>query len=188
MRWLRAEAFLWFFRQSTSVDYSTVKRESFMLAKNKSGWSLLKYLDITEDDICKYKNVTGSYVVLIVGDKVVVGFNNWRDQWELPSGGIEEGETARQAAIRELYEETHQVIDQLDFKGLIKVIDPKGCTKYQAVFAGCKKELNPFIHEENDEMEKICLWDMKESIGYVDECDKKIVEIVYRSFNPTKFK
>ena len=36
----------------------------------------------------------------------------------------------------------------------------------------------PFIHKENDEMEKIYLWDMKEDIGYVDECDINIVEII----------
>lgn len=154
--------------------------ERVMLAKNRSGWTLLEYLDITESDICKYNNITGAYVILMIGDKLVVGFNSWRNQWELPSGGIEEGETARQAAIRELYEETHQNIEELDFKGLIKVEDPKGYTKYQAVFAGCQNELSPFIHAENDQMEKIYLWDMKENIGYVDECDKKIVEIVYR--------
>lgn len=121
-----------------------------MLAKNRSGWTLLEYLDITESDICKYNNITGAYVILMIGDKLVVGFNSWRNQWELPSGGIEEGETARQAAIRELYEETHQNIEELDFKGLIKVEDPKGYTKYQAVFAGCQNELSPFIHAEND--------------------------------------
>jgi hypothetical protein len=27
-------------------------------------------------------------------------------------------------------------------------------------------------------MEKLYLWDMKEQIGYVDECDVKIAEIV----------
>lgn len=149
-----------------------------MLAKNKSGWTLLEYLDIVESDICKYQNVTGSYAILMIKDKFLVGFNNWRNQWELPSGGIEEGETARQAAIRELYEETHQKNEELNFKGLIKVEDPKGKIKYQAIFVGYQSELSPFIHEENDEMEKIYLWDMKENIGYVDECDKKIVEIV----------
>ena len=73
-----------------------------MLAKNKSGWTLLEYLDISESDIPKYRNITGAYAILMVGEKYVVGFNIWRNQWEFPSGGIEEGETARQAAIKAL--------------------------------------------------------------------------------------
>ena len=149
-----------------------------MLAKNKSGWKLLEYLDVNESDICKYPNITGSYAILIINDKFVIGFNSWRNQWEFPSGGIEEGETARQAAVRELYEETHQKNEELIFKGLIKAEDPNGIIKHQVIFVCYQDELSPFIHEENDEMEKIYLWDMKEDIGYVDECDIKIVDIV----------
>ena len=45
-------------------------------------------------------------------------------------------------------------------------------------FVGWQNEIVPFEHGKNDEMEKIMLWDMKEDIGYVDECDVKIVQIV----------
>lgn len=53
--------------------------------------------------------------------------------------------------------------------------------KYQAIFIGEKNTLLPFIHKNNDEFEKIYLWDMKENIGYFDECDKKIAEILYQN-------
>lgn len=149
-----------------------------MLAKNKTGWTLLEYLDIGEDDIEKYQNVTGAYAILKIADKYVVGYNSWRKQWEFPAGGIDEGETAREAAIRELFEETHQKNEDLDFKGLFKVEDAKGKRKYQAIFLCTQDRLIPFEHSEGDEMEKIMLWDMKEDIGYVDECDVKIVEMV----------
>ena len=149
-----------------------------MLAKNKSGWTLLEYIDIEEKDIDKYENVTGAYAILKIADKYVVGYNDWRNQWEFPAGGIDEGETARDAAIRELYEETYQKNDTLEFKGLFKVEDAKGKIKYQAVFVGEQDELSPFQYKENDEMDEIKLWDMKEDIGYVDECDVKIVQMV----------
>ena len=149
-----------------------------MLAQNKSGWTLLEYLNILEKDISMYENVTGSYAIIMVGDKLLVGYNGWRKQWEIPAGGIEENETPRQAAIRELYEETHQQNSDLIFKGLFKVKDARGVLKYQAVFVGKMEELTPFLHVKGDEMEKLYLWDMKEQIGYVDECDVKIAEIV----------
>lgn len=149
-----------------------------MLAKNKSGWKLLEYIDIREEDIEKYPNVTGAYAILKVGDKYVVGYNGWRKQWEFPAGGIDVGETAREAAIRELYEETHQRNEQLEFRGLFKVEDAKGHIKYQAIFTCQQNELMSFEHTEVDEMNEIMLWDMKEDIGYVDECDVKIVQMI----------
>lgn len=152
--------------------------EESMLAKNKSGWKLLEYVDIKEKDIEKYSNVTGAYAILKVGDKYVVGYNGWRKQWEFPAGGIDEGETAREAVIRELYEETHQRNEQLIFRGLFKVEDAKGNIKYQAIFTCQQDELIPFEHTEFDEMNEIMLWDMKEDIGYVDECDVKIVQML----------
>ena len=113
-----------------------------------------------------------------VADKYVVGYNSWRKQWEFPTGGIDSGETAREAAIRELYEETHQRNEQLEFRGLFKVEDAKGQIKYQAIFTCQQGELIPFGHTENDEMTEIRLWDMQEDIGYVDECDAKIVQML----------
>ena len=149
-----------------------------MLVKNKMGWKLIEYIDIEEKDIEQYPNVTGAYAILKIADKYVVGYNAWRKQWEFPAGGIEEGETAREAAIRELYEETHQKNAMLEFKGLFKVEDAKGIIKYQAIFVCYQEELLPFEHNDNDEMNEIKLWDMQEEIGYVDECDVKIVQMV----------
>ena len=77
-----------------------------------------------------------------------------------------------------MFEETHQKNVELKFKGLFKVEDAKGKIKYQAIFVCYQAELQPFIHNDNDEMNEIRLWDMYEDIGYVDECDVKIVQMV----------
>jgi 8-oxo-dGTP pyrophosphatase MutT (NUDIX family) len=45
-------------------------------------------------------------VVMTHEGKVLMIFNRWRQEWELPGGMIEAGETPRQAAFRELLEET----------------------------------------------------------------------------------
>lgn len=151
-----------------------------MLARNKSGWTLLEYIDIEEKNIDKYQNVTGAYAILKIADKYVIGYNGWRKQWEFPAGGIDDGETAREAAIRELFEETHQKVEDLEFKGLFKVEDAKGKIKYQAIFVCEHDELLTFEHTKDDEMDEIRLWDLQEDIGYVDECDVKIVQMVCR--------
>lgn len=38
-------------------------------------------------------------------------------------------------------------------------------------------ELTPFEKQDGDERDEIMLWDLKEDIGYVDECDLKMVEM-----------
>ena len=91
-----------------------------MIAKNKSGWVLHEHIKITENEISEYPNVTGAYAIVKIHDKYLIGYNRWRGQWEFPAGGIEEGESARQAAIRELFEETHQSGVELEFRGLFK--------------------------------------------------------------------
>jgi 8-oxo-dGTP diphosphatase len=47
-----------------------------------------------------------SLVVVRFEGAVLMVFNGWRGEWELPGGMREPGETARQAAVRELAEET----------------------------------------------------------------------------------
>lgn len=148
-----------------------------VLAKNKFGWTLLEYLNIDEDEISNFDNVTGAFAVINVNGKYLIGYTSWRNQWEFPAGGIEKGETAREAAERELFEETHQKCKNLEFRGLFKIMKPDGEIKYQAVFLGFQDELVSFEKTDGDEMDKLMLWDLKEDIGYVDECDLKIVEL-----------
>ena len=148
-----------------------------MLAKNKSGWVLLEHLNIKEEEIGNYENVTGAFSIVTVDSQYIICYNKWRQQWEFCGGGIEPGETAREAAIRELFEETHQRASELTFRGISRMQKPTGEICYQAVFTGVVERLEPFVATDEDEMSDIMLWDLEENIGYVDECDLKIVEM-----------
>lgn len=148
-----------------------------ILARNRSGWSLLEVKNIEEWEMDNYNRVTGAYAIVCIKGRYLIGFNNWRKQWEFPAGGIEEGEAPKAAAERELWEETHQQVSSFEFKGLAKVMAPDGEIRYQAVYLGHKDELQNFIKQDNDEMDKIMLWDLKEDIGYFDECDLEILKL-----------
>lgn len=149
-----------------------------MQVENKGGYKLLEYLNINEEDINKYENITSAGVVFEVDGKYLIGWNNWRKQWELAVGGIEKGETPREAATRELFEEMHQKVDCLEFKGLFKKERPTGKIVYTAIYYTTKDKIAEFIKNDLDENDKIMLWDLKEDIGYVDEIDKEIIKLV----------
>ena len=71
-------------------------------------------LDLDAEPLCPL-----ALVVLLSPQGTLFGLNRWRRCWELPGGMIESGETAREAAARELDEETHVAIsaDDLAYLG-----------------------------------------------------------------------
>lgn len=149
------------------------------LAENKWGLALIDFIKISEEEMLdnkEYKPITGSLILVKCKNKYLIAFNKWRKQWELPAGGIEQGETPRQGAVRELYEETSQKADDICFKGLFKIYDKsRDIIKYQAIYCGCIEKLDAFA--ENVEMKEIMLWDLKTEIGVFDEVDIKMIEL-----------
>jgi len=125
--------------------------------------------------------LTHALIVVKCQEKYLFLHNKWRNSWELPGGVIEEGETARQCVIRELFEETNQKVDEdeVTFKGLMKFrLQPSfhgpERTEYGALFSSELIQLDDFI--ENDEARSIILWNGVSDIGHVAEIDKKLIE------------
>ena len=86
----------------------------------------------------------------------------------------------RNAIKRELFEETHQEVDYLEFKGLFKKTRPTGEIVYTAIYYTNKDQISEFIKNDLDENDKIMLWDLEEDIGYVDEIDNEIIKILQK--------
>jgi 8-oxo-dGTP diphosphatase len=142
--------------------------------KNNSKYEFLEFIELIEEELMEVKPLSGSFVIAKNGDRVLLCFNNFRNQWELPAGKREEGETPRDCAIRELYEETTQTIEHLEFIGLMRLKNKQtGEIKCNPVYYGALHELQPFI--ENDETSEITLWKQNEEIGYIDEADKNLL-------------
>ncbi len=149
--------------------------------KNASNIELLEYYDIQEEELYKNKNTmpSSAYAIIEIQGKFLIGYNKYREQWEFPAGKIESGELAIEAARRELYEETHQIVDKLNFCGMFKIYDKtKKEYRFRAVYNGQVDSLMEFDAWENDEMLSVRVWDFCDKSIYVDQVDTKMVEIL----------
>ncbi|WP_177182658.1 NUDIX domain-containing protein [Paenibacillus sp. OV219] len=108
-------------------------------------------------------------------------FNKWSRSWELPGGVIESGESARECAIRELYEETNQIAADVALMGLMKFdLQPSfhgpERTEYGALYYAKLDVVRDFV--ENDEAAKIIWWNGITDIGDIAIIDRKLIEFV----------
>ncbi|RLQ89909.1 NUDIX hydrolase [Planomicrobium sp. Y74] len=148
-----------------------------MNTTKNNGFGFLDFIVIKEEEIKDYAPIAGSFAVISCDDKVLMVYNVWREQWELPAGRREGDETEKECAIRELYEETGQYISELEFKGLLELENiSDGSVKYNPVFAGSTAKLQPFL--KNDETSEMKLWDRSGELGVIDEMDLKILDYV----------
>jgi 8-oxo-dGTP pyrophosphatase MutT (NUDIX family) len=88
---------------------------------DQAGNALVDFRVIEESDLPDADgpiSLPASLVVVTFGHAVLTIFDRWRREWELPGGMREPGETARQAAIRELSEETGIHTTDLAFAAL----------------------------------------------------------------------
>ncbi len=77
--------------------------------RDRAGNVLLAVCHVAETDLARLSTVVpvpASLVVVVHAAAVLMMFDSRRHQWELPGGMREPGETSRQAAARELGEET----------------------------------------------------------------------------------
>jgi len=119
--------------------------------------------------------LTHALVIVRCKGKTLFVHDTWKDEWELPGGSMEPGETARQCAVRELAEETGQHVDDLEFKGLMKFrLKPDDRIEYGALYSANLAHLSRF--QPNKEIDRIVLWDLVSDIGPTAEIDIRLVE------------
>ena len=76
-----------------------------MLAIDQAGNKLLEFIEVNEDVATEFSPITVCLLVVKMGKDYLMGFNHWRKCWEIFGGCPEEGETMREAMVREAKEE-----------------------------------------------------------------------------------
>jgi len=156
------------------------------IAVNRHGIALLEYSSISESELESdvYKPLLITFMTIRHESNILLVHHRQRDSWELPGGHIEGTESARECAIRELFEETGQRIDSLDFRAVLKYHAPPDSGIYLSIHHGIyygtlfSGELPlPAPFRENDEIAKIMFWDGKTNIGYIDEIDRTVIRL-----------
>lgn len=156
---------------------SILKDVITLTVTKNNGFEFIEFIYTKEIEINSYQPLAGSFAVIKCEGKTLLCYNSWRNQWEIPAGQREDYETPKECAIRELYEETGQVVTDLNFIGLLKVKNKmNGIMKFNPVYSTSIEKLQPF--KENEETTEIKLWDLNEEIGYIDEVDLKIFDYV----------
>lgn len=83
---------------------------------------MVEVITIGEDEVMKqFSPVTHCLAVVIVDGEYLLGWNNWRKEWEIFGGCIEEGESPRDCIVRECQEELGISDMQIDYIGLMRL-------------------------------------------------------------------
>ena len=77
-----------------------------MLVKDSKENELLEIIEVSEvEEMKNYAPVNHALLVVKIGEEYLLGFNKWRQNWEIFGGCMEEGESLRECIIREAKEE-----------------------------------------------------------------------------------
>lgn len=150
-----------------------MSRVTLLPVEQEDGCRLLSFDRVSEQHLARLDPsvpLTASLVVIWDAEECLLVFNRFRQAWELPGGMIDPGESAREAAIRELREESGQHAASLDFAGLAKVwYAPGKRLEYLAIYRGSVVARRPFV--VNDEMSQSMWWHPRNQLRDLNAID-----------------
>ena len=94
---------------------------------------------------------------------MLLGLNVGRKQWELPGGAVEPGESAHEAAFRELAEETGIRVDRVAHVARAEFMFESEATMHLAAVFSLLLDGAPDL-VENDELSSFMWWDPRAEV------------------------
>lgn len=125
-----------------------------MIYKNEAGLELLNFWDVnsqyTPDPMIP---LTFVIVAARYADHWVLIYNQHRNRWEIPGGGILPDEMPLDCARREFYEETSQIAGEMSYRGRFLIRLPEGPYEYGMLYQTELDDLYPFtVNEETTQL------------------------------------
>lgn len=154
-----------------------------MIVKDTRGNELLEVISVDESEAERiYENITHSLVVVKIGNEYLMGWNHWRQNWEIFGGCRDKGESIRDCIIREGLEElglenvNYTYIGLMHHKMAPGYFNPEWHEEYGALY-GITLPVEMLEKIENrrtdkEEIEKLIFYSQikeKESIAAIDE-------------------
>ncbi len=150
-----------------------------MLTNDEAGNILLDIVRGPEAELFARPDLvplTHALIIAKKNDRILFVFNRFNKSWELPGGVIDPSEAPGECALRELLEESNQVLQNMEFMGLMKLelMNKYGSAEpsrleYGALFQGNVEKDREF--KDNSEVQAITWWDGHENIGPVTGID-----------------
>ncbi len=154
-----------------------------MIVRDSAGNELLEVIDVPEEMAeQQYSPVNHALLVVKIGDEYLLGWNHWRQDWEIFGGCKEEGETLRECIKREAEEELGLAGVEYTYLGLMHdkmapgYFNPEWHEEYGALYGvSLRSEMLKEIEAnraDKEEIERLAFYSQvkgKEKVAEIDE-------------------
>ena len=158
-----------------------------MIVKDSAGNELLAVIDVPEKLAEKqYNPVTHALLVVKIGDEYLLGWNRWRQDWEIFGGCKEKGETLRECIMREAEEELgisgveYTYLGLMHYKMAPGYFNPEWHEEYGALYGvTLRSEVLKEIEAnraDKEEIEKLAFYSQVKGKEKVAEIDEALLE------------
>ena len=154
-----------------------------MIVRDSAGNELLAVIDVAEESAeQQYSPVTHALLVVKIGEEYLIGWNRWRQDWEIFGGCKEEAETLRECIMREAEEELglpgveYTYLGLMHYKMAPGYFNPEWHEEYGALYGvtlsdEMLKEIE-VNRKDKEEIEKLAIYSQvkgKEKVAEIDE-------------------